>query len=99
MDPYALLVIVCLLVGSTGVGLTVFLGYKWGKFAALQALAQDSPKWKAYVLALLPPAAFAVTLLFDGNLEPFAAETFWALATPAAIGACARINYGSHSTF
>ena len=99
MSPYVLLVVVSLLAGLIGVALVVLLGYKWGKFAALQALAQNSPKWKAYALALLPPAALAVTLLYDGGLQPFAAETFWVLATPAAIGACARINHGSHSTF
>jgi hypothetical protein len=97
MNLHVLFLVAGLVAGLLGTGLLVLLGYKWGTFAALQALARNSPKWKAYALALMPPAAFAVALLFDGSLEPFAGTVFWVLATSAAIGACVRINHSSHS--
>jgi len=87
-------------VGSTvAVGLVLMIGYQWGKYAAMTALAKNSPKWKAYALALLPPAVFAAAMFLDGTLQPVAGQTFLALATPASIGACVRINYGSFSPF
>ena len=88
-----------LLVVLAGVFLVVWMGYKWGKFAAFKAIAENSPKWKAYMLAVLPPAAFAVALLFDGTLEQFACKIFCGLAVPAMLGTCVRINYSSYSTF
>ena len=99
MNLHVLSLCVGLVAGVLGAGIVVVLGYKWGTFAALKALAENSPKWKAYLLALVPPAAFAFTLLFDGTLEPFAYKTFCALAVPAAIGTCVRINHGTYSTF
>ena len=98
MNLYVLSLVALLVIGLLGSGLVIFIGYKWGSFAALQALAENSPKWKAYFLALLPPAAFALTFLFDGSLQPFASETFWALSTPAVIVTCVQINQRSDST-
>ena len=83
----------------TGAAIVIWLGYRWGRYAALRAIVEDGPKWKAYVLALLPPAALAVALLFDGISEPFAYRTFCVLAVPALLGTCVRINHSSYSTF
>jgi hypothetical protein len=99
MDGQVLILGAVLVAGVLGAGLILVLGYTWGKFAALKALAESSPKWKAYLVALLPPAAFAATLLLDGTLGPFAYQMFFALATPAAFGTCVRINHGSYSAF
>lgn len=99
MSGQVLILSAGLVAGMVGAGLILLLGYSWGKFAALKALAENSPKWKAYLVALLPPAAFAATLLLDGTLGPFAHQTFLALATPAAFGTCIRINHGSYSPF
>ena len=75
--------------------LILLTGYRWGAFAALQALRNHSPKWKAYCAALIPPAALATTLLLDAHLAPMAHGTFWAFATPAALGTCFRYNRGA----
>ena len=99
MNVQVMLLCAGLLGGTVGVGLLILMGYKWGKFAALKALAEDSPKWKAYLLALLPPAAFAVTLLLDSSLGPFAGKLFCVFATPATIGTCVRINHAAYSAF
>ncbi len=79
------------LAGLAAIG-AAYLAYGWGRFAALKARSLESPKWKAYVLSLLPPAAFATSFLFDGQLSSVAGETFSALATPALIGTCFRYN-------
>jgi len=86
------------LVGGICLGFIILLaGYKWGSFSARQALAANSPKWKAYVLALIPPAAFAVGLHFDGEMARFAGRSFWSLATPAVLATCYKYNAGRHS--
>lgn len=99
MDLYIAFLVLVLVVGFSIAAMITFAGYKWGVFAALQALAQNSPKWKAYVLSLLPPATFALTFLFDAHLSQFAYKVFWVLATPALIGTCFKYNRGSYSTF
>ena len=88
-----------LLTCLAGAALVIWLGYRWGRYAALKAIVEDGPKWKAYVLALLPPAALGVALLFDGISEPFAYRTFCVLSVPALMGTCVRINHSSYSTF
>ena len=75
----------------------VVAGYRWGRFAATKARSQDGAKWQAYLLALLPPAAFALTFLLDGTLSPFAAQAFTGLAAPAAVGTCLRYNRGEQA--
>jgi len=80
-------------------GLVFLAGYCWGKHAARTALAQDSPKWKGYVLALLPPATFAIALFVDGISQQLVGQAFLALATSATIGACMRFNDCSSSPF
>ncbi len=85
--------------GPLVMGLVLLAGYQWGRYAGKMALESDNPKWKAYLLALMPPAVFAAALLLDGALAPLVGQTFLALAAPAIIGACVRINYGSFSTF
>ena len=85
--------------GLLAFSLVLLAGYQWGKYAGRMALARDVPKWKAYMLALLPPAVFAAALMLDGTMHPVAGQTFLALAAPAAIGACVRFNQGSTSTF
>ena len=82
-----------------GAGVVLLLGYKWGKFAALKALAENCPKWQAYLAALVPAAAFAAALLVDGTLAVHVCQSFCILATPAAIGTCVRFNHGSYSAF
>ncbi len=99
MNLHVLFLISGLAAGLIGAALVIWMGYRWGKFAALKAIAENSPKWKAYVLTLLPPAAFAIALLFDGTLEVFAYKSFCLLAVPAVLGACVRINHSSYSTF
>ena len=99
MNAYLVFLIGVLIGAVLGAVAVIVIGYKWGTFAALQALAYNSPKWKAYVLALLPPAAFAVTLLFDGGWSAFAGQTFWALATPAVVGTCWKYNRGRYAAF
>lgn len=81
-----------LLLGFLGGVAVMYLGYRWGCFAGLKARAQNSPKWQAYLVALLPPASFAFAFLFDPYLSGAAPETFMALAAPAAIGTCIRLN-------
>ena len=88
-----------LFAGVVGAALVIWLGYRWGRFAALKAMTENSPKWKAYLVALLPPVAFTVALLFDGAFEPFAYKTFCLLAFPVVLGTCVRINHSSYSTF
>lgn len=85
--------------GPIAIGIALLAGYQWGKYAGRMALARDNPKWKAYLLALVPPAMFAAALLVDGSLYHLAGEMFLALAAPATVGACVRFNYGSYSTF
>ena len=99
MNLYVIFLIAAALAGLVGGAGLILAGYKWGSFAALQALAQNSPKWKAYLLAMLPPGGFALAFLMDANLSPFASEMFWTLATPAVIGACFKYNRGNYSTF
>ena len=96
MNPYLLFLIMALVGGVFGSIVVVLVGYKWGVFAAMQALAADSPKWKAYALAMIPPGAFSVAFHFDQSLAPFAFQTFCALATPAALGTFIRYNRGNH---
>jgi len=78
---------------AVGAVLVVLVGYKWGAYAASQALEAQSPKWKAYFLALIPPAAFALTLVFN-SMWPYAFQSFWALATPAVVATGFRYNRG-----
>ena len=99
MKLYVVYQILLLAGGLLFAAAVVYIGYKWGVFAALQALAQNSPKWKAYALALIPPTGFALSLLFDCHLSAFASQTFCALATPAMIGTCFKYNRASYSPF
>ena len=99
MNLYLTFLVLIFLVGCSAAAGVAFLGYKWGAFAALEALAQNSPKWKAYVLSLLPPAAFALAFLFDVHLSRFAYQAFWVLTTPALIGTCFTYNHRSDSAF
>lgn len=89
---YVAFLVSLLVVGVLGVVALAYIGFRWGAFAALKARAQNSPKWQAYFLSLLPPAAFAVALLFDAKLSPHASQAFMALATPALMGTCRRYN-------
>lgn len=99
MNVYVAFVLATLAAAILFLSVVLVVGYKWGSFAALKALAQNSPKWKAYFLALVPPAAFAITFLFDGNLSPIAHKTFVLLATPAVIGTGLKYNRSSYLTF
>lgn len=99
MNGQLLFLAIGLAAGTLGATLILLLGYKWGKFAALKALAEDCPKWQAYLVALVPAAAFAAALLVDGTLITLACKSFWVLSAPAAIGACVRFNHGSDSAF
>lgn len=67
-------------------------GFLWGAFAGLRARAERSPKWRAYFLVLLPPAALALAFLSDVCLAKLAPSVFLALAAPAFVGACLRYN-------
>jgi hypothetical protein len=85
---YVVFLIVALVAGVLALAGVWFLAFRWGSFAGLTARSQESPKWQAYLLALLPPCAFALTFLFDSNLARIAPEAFASLAMPAALGAC-----------
>lgn len=89
---YVAFMVSLLVAGALGLLTLIYIGFRWGAFAALKARAQNSPKWQAYFLSLLPPAAFAAAFLFDGNLSPHASQAFMALATPAVMGTCLRYN-------
>ncbi len=77
----------------------ILAGYKWGCFAAFKALAENSPKWQAYLLATLPPAGFAAAFGCGGDMAGLAWRAFCALAAPALIGACLSYNRSSYSAF
>ena len=95
LHVYVLFLVAVLAGGALALGTLLVFGYRWGAFAALKARAQNCPKWQAYFLALLPPAAFAMAMLFDGSVSPMASRTFIALAAPSVLGTCLRYNRGA----
>ena len=78
--------------GAVACGL-IAAGYKWGRFAALRTLTNGSAKWKAYLLALVPPLAFAITLGSANNFVSPSVIFLW-VAIPAAIGTRLRYQAG-----
>ncbi len=92
MPLYIVYLAAYLLGGVVAASVILLAGYLWGAFAGLQARVEHSPKWKTYLLVLLPPAALAAAFLADSDLSRFAVQVFLALAAPAFIGACLRYN-------
>lgn len=78
---------------GTLASVVLFASYKWGISAARQALNANAPKWKAYTLALIPPASFGVAIAISGSEHiGLAYQTFWVTATPAVIATGFRYN-------
>jgi len=73
-------------------GFLLYVGWRWGAFAARQALIAGSPKWKAYVVALIIPAALSAGLCSRADWVSIAAQIFLWMATPALIKASLRYN-------
>jgi len=61
-------------------------GYRWGRFAAYEVCCKGSAKWKAYVLALVPAAAFSLGIHFDQSVSSMAGGAFFAVAAAAVFG-------------
>jgi len=73
-------------------GVLIYVGWRWGAFAARQALMAGSPKWKAYVVALIIPAALSAGLCSRAGWVSIAVQIFLWMATPAFITASLRYN-------
>jgi hypothetical protein len=68
----------------------IFAGFRWGQFAATRASHDHASKWKAYLVSLLPPAAFSLSFHFDSMLSPLAGKAFFALAVASMLGVFLR---------
>lgn len=79
------LVALCLVVGA-GVLAVLTAGYWWGKFTASEISHHHREKWRAYVVALVPAAAFALAFHFDRGASSMAGSAFFGLASPAIFG-------------
>ena len=74
-------------------GLFLFwAGHRWGGFAARQVLHSRRAKWRAYFLALLPPATMWLILVLEPHLRSSASAAFWAMASSAVVAACIHYN-------
>jgi formate/nitrite transporter FocA (FNT family) len=78
---------------AAGAVFMLALSFIWGRFMGRTALRTNASKWKAYVAAVFPMAALAVTLL-NSDLAPMAGDTFLALSSPALLGAFWRYHWG-----
>ncbi len=87
----ALFIVLCLLLTLASLGL-VAAGYRWGGFAASEVMRIPGSKWKAYVVAVLPAAAFSAAFHFDPSLAIFAGTAFFAVAVAAVFGCFVRWN-------
>ena len=70
----------------------LLVGHKWGRFAARQVLHFKQAKWKAYALALLPPATVWVLFILEPQLRGFASTIFWTMSSTAVVSAGAQYN-------
>ena len=70
----------------------LMVGHKWGRFAARQVHDSGQSKWKAYALALLPPATVWVAFAAQSSLRGFACTVFWMMSSTAIVAACAQYN-------
>jgi hypothetical protein len=78
-----LLIDVACLVGAA---IVLSIAYIWGCFAVRQSVLDGSNKWKAYALAVLPAAAFAVTIYVQGSFAELAGRSFFVLSAPSVVG-------------
>jgi hypothetical protein len=71
----------------------LWVGHKWGRFAARQVLYHSGQaKWKVYALALLPSATVWVVFAVEPNLRGMAGTVFWMMSSAAVVAACAQYN-------
>lgn len=73
-------------------GVLLIAGWQWGAFSARQALVAGSPRWKAYVLALIIPCGLAFVMFSNPSWAGYSKQVFWGMAAPAFITACFRYN-------
>ncbi len=68
----------------------LFAGYRWGQFAAERATEGHTAKWKTYLAAPAPPAAFSLSFHFDSMLSPPAGKAFFVVGATALLGVIPR---------
>ena len=68
--------------------------YLWGRLIGRTARRMRASRWRAYVAALFPIGALAVSLIWNQGLTGASLQAFFGFGSPAIIGAFQRWHYG-----
>ena len=67
-------------------------GFKWGAFAAGEAVHSGSSKYLAYAVALLLPFTLCVLMASEPHLARWISKAFWVMAAGGSFGVFTRYH-------